>query len=376
MDRECFDRATAVQRAGGGVLTRGQALAAGLTPSQVQTLLRQGTWRAVRRGAYAATAPTTDEDPPTVVVRTGSDAVGDAHAVEVAAAASQLRGRHVASHGSAALVLGLPLLGRAPRAPQLLRAHRRRGDAATLPGLHVAGLRDDEVVECRGVLVTAPARTVCDLARTLGFRAGVAAADAALHAGLPRGELEQAATRCAGWPGARTARAVIAFADERAESPLESLTRVAYAEQGLPAPRTQVDVLQGSLWLARVDFLFEQQRTVGEADGLAKYRLAGQVPAWADDALVREKQREERLRQCGLEVVRNDWDTALRRPADLADRVRLHFSFAERSDLAPRVRFEQRPVRRDGAVSWPLPHRFPHGVAPQAPSQGRLGATA
>jgi hypothetical protein len=357
-------RALAVQRDRGGVLTRAEALACGLTAAQVQTLLRRGTWRVVRRGAYAAAAPAGG---------------GQAHAVEVAASAVLLTGRHVASHRSAALVLGLPLLGRPPDVPELLRAPRAVGDAATLRGLHVAGLEDDEVMSCRGVLVTTPARTVCDLARTRGLRTGVVAADAALHAGLPRADLEAAARRCAGWPGARTARAVVQFADERAESPLESLTRVGYAEQGLPAPRTQVDVHDRQGWVARVDFLFEQQRTVGEADGLAKYRVTGSLPAWADDALVREKQREERLRLCGLEVVRNDWDVALRRPAELGERVRRHFAFAARAELQPGVRFVEAPVRRDRPLSWPLPTselRLPRAVAAVAAEGARVSATA
>lgn len=51
--------------------------------------------------------------------------------------------------------------------------------------------------------------------------------------------------------------------------------------------------------MARVDFLFKEQRTVVEFDGLAKY-------AERSD-LIREKAREDALRALGYSVVRITW---------------------------------------------------------------------
>ncbi|MFP5219687.1 MAG: hypothetical protein ACLGIG_08115 [Actinomycetes bacterium] len=182
-------------------------------------------------------------------------------------------------------------------------------------------------------------------------------ADAVLHAGVPRSDLEDQLHRCAGWAGAEAAARVVAFADERAESPLESLDRVAFAGGGLPVPLTQVDVVgpRGD-WLARCDFVLVRERTVVEADGLAKYRMAEgtPVPAWAEDALVKEKQREMGLRAVALEVARNGWDEAFHRPEELCDRVRQHIWLASRYPAVPGVRFEQRPVRRHRPLRWPL----------------------
>lgn len=362
-DDDPLARATSLQRSQGGVLTRAQAISSGLSPAQVQTLLRTRQWQAVRRGAYASTADLslTAEAPDTVAAR---DAVAariaaqaERHALDIAAWAALRRAVHVGSHRSAALVLGLPLLGPLPVLPQLSRSAQCTGDVSTSPGIHVVSLSDAELMRCRGVLVTAPARTICDLARTGSFREGVVAADAALHAGLPRQELVDAARRCARWPGGRTAMRVALFADERAETPLESLNRVAYLEEGLPTPRSQIDVYDpDGVWVARVDFLFEAQRTVGEADGLTKYRLqTGQpVPAWVSDALVLEKNREQRLRVCGLEVVRNGWDDAFRDQRALAERVRTHFGFAARYPAVAGVRFAENPVRRRRPLAWPL----------------------
>jgi hypothetical protein len=345
-DEEPLARARALMRDGGGVLSRKDALGAGLTPGQVQTLLRREDWLVVHRGRYAEADADVD--------------AGTRHALEVAGKSAALNGTWAASHRSAALVLGIPVLGRPPSPVQLVRAPDlgRRRDVAKAPGLHVARLDADDLVECRGVLVTSPARTVADLSRTRPFREGVVAADAVLHAGLPPTELERMAHSCKDWPGARQMLRVLAFADERAESPLESLDRIAFAEHGLPRPRTQIDVIGPSgLWMGRTDFLFEEQRTVVEPDGLAKYRLAAgsTVPPWAERALTKEKQRESGLRQCGLEVVRNDWDEAFRRGRDLAERVRQHFGFAARYPAVPGVVFVEAPVRRRGPPTWPLP---------------------
>ncbi|HWH29559.1 MAG TPA: type IV toxin-antitoxin system AbiEi family antitoxin domain-containing protein [Mycobacteriales bacterium] len=335
-------RALACMQRQGGVLTRRQALACGLTGAQVDTLLRRGTWTAPARGVYAASV---------------SDDVGAVHAVAVAARARLHKDPHAGCCRSAALVLGVPLLGRSPAVPQLVRAPRGARDTASQPGIHVAALAADDVFRCRGVLVTVPARTVVDIARTSSFREAVVVADAVLHAGVPRADLEEQLRRCAGWPGAEAAARVVAFADERAESPLESLDRVAFADGGLPAPLTQVDVVgpRGD-WLARCDFVLVRERTVVEADGLAKYRMAEgtPVPAWAQDALVKEKQREMGLRAVALEVARNGWAEAFHRPGELCERVRQHIWLASRYPAVPGVRFEQRPVRRRAPLTWPL----------------------
>jgi hypothetical protein len=86
-------------------------------------------------------------------------------------------------------------------------------------------------------------------------------------------------------------------------------------------------------FLGLVDFLWRAQRVVGEADGLGKYD--------GPFALQKEKLREEGLRACGLEVVRNVWDdvwTAPRR-TQLGARVRQAFAFAAEKPAVPGVRF-------------------------------------
>jgi len=130
------------------------------------------------------------------------------------------------------------------------------------------------------------------------------AADGALRVGVTHQELIAVLARARRWPGVVAARAAIAFSDPRAETPLESISRVAFHALGLPAPEPQVEIWYGGELVARVDFLWREQLVVGEADGRGKY-------ASVED-LYQEKRREERLRDLGFEVVRWDWDSAYR----------------------------------------------------------------
>ena len=309
----------------GGPFTRAQALAAGRTPRQIRTLLRDGAWTSLTRGVHVETALLAGPPERRHVVLAAGRVL--ASGLDV-----------VASHRTAALLHGLPLLGRPPDLPQLTRAPRWSGDQADHPGVRVAQLPTGSVTVVGGVPVTSVPRTVCDVGRTASFREGLVPADAALRAGLDPAELQAEARRCSGWPGARTAAAVAAFADGRAETPLESLTRAAYAEQGLPAPETQVELYapDGS-FVALVDFLWREQRTVGEADGLGKYDQPGVGR--------REKQRELAILRCGFEVVPNGWDDAwLTGPRQvLAEHVRETFDVAARRPAVAGV-----SVRRPG----------------------------
>ena len=108
----------------------------------------------------------------------------------------------------------------------------------------------------------------------------------------------------------------MAFADARSESPLESLGRVRFAEQGLPPPPLQVVVADDDGPFARVDQCWQQHRTIAEADGALKYATSADLFA---------ERREDRLRDAGFEVVRYTWDEALHHPAALAARVRRAF---------------------------------------------------
>lgn len=159
-----------------------------------------------------------------------------------------------------------------------------------------------------GMRVTTPARTGVDVARTAPFPGAVALADHVIRrfAQAPlREEMTAIAAMEAGRHGMSRARAVVAFADPRAESGGESVSRALLAKQGLPAPDLQLEIRgPGGAFVARCDMGWREERTVGEFDGRVKYQgglTPGQDPG---QVVFREKIREDRLRELGWEVVR------------------------------------------------------------------------
>ncbi len=129
-------------------------------------------------------------------------------------------------------------------------------------------LRDVDVVEIDGVLVTSPARTALDLACRLSARDGLAALDRfmRLH-GITREELRRLLVRYFRRRGVRQARPLVAMADPRAESPGESWTRYEILTHGLPPPELQAWVDVDGVPTYRLDLPYPRHRVVVEYDG-------------------------------------------------------------------------------------------------------------
>ena len=315
-----------------GVNTRAALLAAGLSPRGIRRLVREGALRPVLYGVYASSAAaaalasdsalTTRNRRGNAVTHAGrvpEPAAG--HLLKVAAALAATGSRSVGSHQSAAQVHRLGLLrSGAAELVHVTRSPADRGSSTGRPGIrvHKAALPTGDVTTCKGVPVTSVARTVVDLARTLPFAEGVAVADSALgDKRATRGELEAVLVRCERWPGIQRARRVVAFADPLAESVLESISRVAFHEHGLPPPELQVWVGDVDEIAGRVDFLWSEHRTIAEADGAIKY--TGPARALA------QLNRDARLREAGFEVVHFTWAEITRVPGQVADAIRAAF---------------------------------------------------
>ena len=292
----------------GGVVTRQQALACGLSERQ----LRPGPHRLVRlrHGVFADAERLSG----------ASDAVRTALQVAGARLVSDVD--LVAVGPTAAVVHGIPLLGGPPRR---LHLAERKQDRPLHHG-ESTRLLPAEVVRVGGVPVTSLTRTAEDLARRRGTAAGVVAVDAVLARDVPREAFYAVLHRMRRWSGVEQARQAVDLADRRSESPLESFGRFRFEEQGLPPPDLQVWLGDALGSFARVDHYWKAHRTVAEADGALKHATS------AD--LFEEKRREDRLRDAGFEVVRYTWDDALHRPEALAARVRFAFDRAARRRAA------------------------------------------
>lgn len=286
-----------------------QFVAEGLDSANIRSLVKSGEIRRARRGVYVEGRPAADRL--------------EWHAIELAAALQLAGDQVVASHWSAALLWKLPVTSEYLSTLWLSSPGSGGGYARSDARKHVVRLDAADVCEIAGLRATTLARTVADLTRIASFERGVVLADAALRQGLTDAQLQQQLVAAKRLKGVPRARAVAAFADARAESPMESIARVAIQRAGVPMPELQRNIYsEAGVWLARVDFCWEAQRLIGEYDGEDKYTLdPNRRPA---EAFAAEKARDLKLRAANWSVVH--WGKA-----DLADQV--SFGRRLRADL-------------------------------------------
>ncbi|NCT91114.1 DUF559 domain-containing protein [Cellulomonas sp. APG4] len=157
--------------------------------------------------------------------------------------------------------------------------------------------RAHERVEVDGIRITSPVRTALDLARLLPLTTAVIGLDRLIHVGAVTPV--EVADALDAWPRARgafAARRALSMVDGAAESPQESLLRLAWVQAGLPRPRANAVVLDGvGRFVARVDLFDEQAGVVGEYDGA--YHASAERRA-------QDAERQEWLEDLGLTVVR------------------------------------------------------------------------
>lgn len=136
-----------------------------------------------------------------------------------------------------------------------------------------AGLERRTTITRRGVLVTGMFDTWTDVAAlpAISVTDLVIVGDAILHrrgeAALP--ELHEALRRRTGFRGVTLLHEAIGLVRVGSRSPMETLTRLDFAEQGLPEAELNADVTDHhGQWVARSDFVWRTQRVVAEYDGL------------------------------------------------------------------------------------------------------------
>jgi hypothetical protein len=155
---------------------------AGISPKQLRTMVQRGELVRLRYGVYASAS----------ALALAADDKALRHALEVRAAlAATSSSAAVASHESAALVHGLPLLREPPAGTVSLTRSPGASTGRSATGLRVysATLPGEHVTTVGGVRVTTVARTAIDLARALPFMDAVVVADAAARwraGGRPR----------------------------------------------------------------------------------------------------------------------------------------------------------------------------------------------
>jgi hypothetical protein len=244
---------------GDGLTTAAALRHVGVGERHLARLVRTRQLVAVRRGVYT-----------TAELWGGWDEYHQRPLARVRAAEHSIAVDHVSSHDSSALVHGLPLLRPQDAAVHITRTDMRGTRVQNGIEHHGAAYGPDQVQEVDGLAVLDIPRTVADLAREHGYRAGLVAADGAMQLGVSRSQLRQASGRMTGWPYSLTVAAVVEDADPGAESAGETLARELVVECGLGQEiETQfpVRMREGVAWVdLRVG------RHLVEFDGRVKYR--------------------------------------------------------------------------------------------------------
>jgi hypothetical protein len=240
---------------------RRQLIEIGMTDPQIRAAIDAGEITRTWRGSYH---------------RGGRLQVWEEFALSARSAAQGVSGDLVLSHAAAASVLGLEVLNSDWRTIEFTVDGHSGGSRRGRRRVHVRRLDAEDVTVVDGIAVTTAARTALDLALAGNFEAAIVALDSALRSGVPRAELDAAASRLGRRRGMPRLRAALPHATHVAESVGESWSRALMLKwPDIPRPTLQREYFDecGAL-VARADFLWSDL-VVGEFDGLGK----GETPA-------------------------------------------------------------------------------------------------
>jgi hypothetical protein len=219
-------------------------------------------------------------------------------------------GHHVAlSHTSGAAALGLRLWE-----ADLRRVHVTRldGGHAHIHGdvvYHAGEWSPDDIYNVGDHLVMSPVRSALGTAALHSVEAGVVVLDSLLDLGLAEpAELTSTYDAIKGNPGTARLQVTVRLAQPGAQSVGESRVRFLCWRAHLPKPELQYQVWYSGKLVGITDFAWPEHRLLGEFDGMVKYLRLLRTGERSEDAVVREKKREDALREVtGFGMIRFIW---------------------------------------------------------------------
>lgn len=266
-----------------GVVTREQLLSAGVGSNAVDRGVKSARLHGLHRGVY----------------RVGPVIAAHGHLMAAVLASGPSA---VVSHRSAAILWGIVGASLRPPAVEVIV----RGSDRRRPGIRIrriATLAEDEVARRDGIPVTAPARTLYDLAAIVRPRTLERAVAEAFSRRLTDADrIVELMARHPKGPGLRALRAVLTpgrpvLTRSEAEERFLALLRKARFDP----PEVNV-VLAGF----EVDFLWRTERLVTEIDGFAFHS--------SPQAFERDRRRDAVLAAEGVTVVRVTWRQLVTEP--------------------------------------------------------------
>lgn len=291
----------------GGVISRAEALALGMSPATLDRRLADGWFTALSQGLYALPGVTLSER--TLLL----------------AATTALAG--IASHESAARLHGID--GFDSRVVVVTVPVRRTNRFPDVRVHQTTDLTAEQTTEINGIPVTCPPRTVLDLAAVLPSKRLAAVTDQVVRLGLCSYQrisdvLEELARQ--GKPGVKRLREVL---EPRlgglyvSESTLETLLLKVIKDAGLPMPNTQYR----PTWLrhmnGRVDLAYVEAKVIVEADSL---KWHGSPEAFQED-----RRRDNLAQLAGWTILRFTWEDVTKRPEYVVATIRAALDRSARS---------------------------------------------
>jgi hypothetical protein len=294
------------------VFLRREALRHGYSDRHLTAAVADRYITRVRHGAYTLRS-----------IWDGADAI-ERHRLRARAVLRSHSSPLALSHTSAAIEHGLRVYK-----PDLSRVHVTCLDnviAKTTPDVayHVAPVPDSElIVPAKGPVLVAPLRAGLETASLGTVAQGVVVLDSVIDLG--HAELEEIIERYRLFhgPGATRLQVTVRLVRKGSESIGESLARHLGFAHHLPEPVLQFEVRdEHGILIGRTDFAWPDHGLLGEFDGLTKYGRLLKEGETAAEAVVREKTREDRLReQTGWLMIRIIW-AELMQPTATAARLR------------------------------------------------------
>jgi hypothetical protein len=274
-----------------GVITLAQAIAAGVARYDIDRLCRSGRWRRVARAVYQ--------------VDRSDELSRFAH---IRAAVLSLGPRAVVVLDTAAELYGIGGLRRTETVHVSLPGDSARAARANDPAIviHQLTLQRHAITSVNGILATTPQQTVADVILRVGRYPAVCVLDSGLNQGwITVADFPDILRLLRGRRGAVTARKYLVEADGRAQSPLETRTRLRCVDGKVAPDALQQEVRDGYGHLLGVgDLAWLRPRIIGEADG------AG--PHGTPEAVFADRHRQNNIMNAGWHVLRFTWQDTLR----------------------------------------------------------------
>ncbi len=270
-----------------GVLLRREALELGMDDRDLKFAVRHGLLRRMRHGMYT-------------VPEHWDSAYDDARHRLLCEGVRRRFGDKVAfTHASALVLHGIAVWG-----VDLNQVHVTRLDGGvgrTEHGIvhHRGQLGEHELTRAGQALTVIPTRAVLEHICLTSVESGLVSADSALHQEMTDVEsLGAQFDRIRHWPSRRSGHIVLRLADGRSESVGESRGRHFCFRYNLPAPELQVEVAdRDGVLLGIADFAWHRQKVFGEFDGKQKYGRLLKPGQSVEDVVMREKIREDAMRE-------------------------------------------------------------------------------